>query len=584
MTIRTDGARSLKRLPMAKKLLERIVDMDLPAKATVIEGFTYKVWQMDGISGGWIASPDGIFILGVADGRVKQFVCDSYEAPALPIFSTLDGGRHIMAPLPVPTDGSYGSAVGGVTAGQSIVAESYQRPFCLPFAGEGVLVAVVGDVGTTYYNTVTAQVTNCLSNGASDIASPGVSEFIYSFGPHRIVPLQASAGHFSYLQWNDHIAVPFNNFQDFMVTTQLAMDSARNYSAAQITGRTIYPDAPTEFWTLTAASLYNLTGGDEEPHIRGLVALGFPTSAKGVVAVSTDLYYWPLHNPGASVSAATAAYRVTLSFFETTATPAVTTVKFDVLEPILHALLANELPFLPEYGFEPVYTLADPGDGHIAWKQCGNALAYLAGGSGIGFSAGKNCQFSDSAGVAHAWVRATDPAAAQDPAWDTGFPGRQRNGGFRFSPTAGIERVALAMPAPVLASADEQPELTLLTAGATPADSVYLCVSKSITTGNVSSVHVGSPFGSWSSVALPPGALKAVRPTNPATTAAGIEFLAVGALAAGGHYIFTRKAGAWVRLAKIPVADGIDARWDVCPFGAGAALGMFNIRQFPGAM
>ena len=84
-----DSDRALKRLWYAKKKLSVIKMHDLPAKATLYEGFTMKVWQQGELEGGFIKSPMGLVVLcvngeqehpdtdpDVISGRYNAYVAD----------------------------------------------------------------------------------------------------------------------------------------------------------------------------------------------------------------------------------------------------------------------------------------------------------------------------------------------------------------------------------------------------------------------------------------------------------------------------------------------------------------------------
>ena len=64
-----DGHRSMMRRPFAQKKLAQIKAIDVPSKAIKWDGFTFKVWQQDELSGGHITAPMGaVVILSTWDG------------------------------------------------------------------------------------------------------------------------------------------------------------------------------------------------------------------------------------------------------------------------------------------------------------------------------------------------------------------------------------------------------------------------------------------------------------------------------------------------------------------------------------
>lgn len=643
--ISVDGDRSRKRLPVANKALAVITDLDLPAKAGIHEGFIYKVWQHDkgDLSGGRITSPAGIFVLcsvaAVADGysappttpptpaapklsKIHQLVCDSYETGAAPIYSSAKkGGRHIQAPADTPTGGAEAVVEGGKTAVRTIVViPQGQRPLCVPSVGDHLVVALVTSV-ENYGDVASAQVTHCYSSGRNDVGSPGVTEFLYALGDAVIAPLRIAPGSFEYLSWVSNVCRPFAAFKDFIVATRRSVSASVNVSQ-RLTGKEVYKAAPAQYWDLTAKTEYlydprPLNIGTYASYIAAVAGTAGaaptppePPKVRGIVALYTAFSYVPDHSgnitpPNPLVATAeTAKYIVTLSFFDMPdEASVVTTVDFSVLEAKLHALIKDELTFIPNFtqtGGGKVYKLGEPADGRIAGTQCAGALGHILGGPAEGwYTAGHyTTTFSDAKGVVYSWGRLTDPAAAQA-YMDAEYPGRAKNGGFKFVPVTGFERLKLVMPAPVLAEQDYAPELTMLT------DAVYLCLARD--RGVIKGVFVGSPFSEWRAVPMPKGTeLVAVRPTIPAATAALFQCLAVGHDTAGGYYVYSFRGGAWSRMSPVPpgieadLAAGIalntkggvseteaksraeySAKWDLCSFGSSDAYQMFNIKQFP---
>lgn len=58
-----DGDRSLKRKWFAEKMIRVIKDIDVPAKATKWDGFTFTAWQRDDLDGGRVTAPMGAIVL-----------------------------------------------------------------------------------------------------------------------------------------------------------------------------------------------------------------------------------------------------------------------------------------------------------------------------------------------------------------------------------------------------------------------------------------------------------------------------------------------------------------------------------------
>jgi hypothetical protein len=71
-----DGDRSKKRTWFAKKQLAVIEDIDIPAKVVKWDGFTFKVWQIDDLSGGRVTAPMGAVVLMSTHTGIKVAVAD----------------------------------------------------------------------------------------------------------------------------------------------------------------------------------------------------------------------------------------------------------------------------------------------------------------------------------------------------------------------------------------------------------------------------------------------------------------------------------------------------------------------------
>ena len=80
-----DGDRSKKRKWFANKQLAVIKDIDVPAKAVMWDGFTFKVWQQGDLSGGRITAPMGAVVAISNTDGIKLSVADYW----LGGFSTL---------------------------------------------------------------------------------------------------------------------------------------------------------------------------------------------------------------------------------------------------------------------------------------------------------------------------------------------------------------------------------------------------------------------------------------------------------------------------------------------------------------
>jgi len=71
-----DGDRSLKHKWFAKKKLEQIKEMDIPASCPVWDGFRFKVWQLGDIDGGRVTAPMGAVVACSTQDGIKIAVAD----------------------------------------------------------------------------------------------------------------------------------------------------------------------------------------------------------------------------------------------------------------------------------------------------------------------------------------------------------------------------------------------------------------------------------------------------------------------------------------------------------------------------
>jgi len=77
--IRTDGVRSLRLKQFAGRKLSQIIDIDVPSKTLIFNGFTISVHQQDDINGGYVKAPMGLRVICSNDKGIKCFTADFFS-------------------------------------------------------------------------------------------------------------------------------------------------------------------------------------------------------------------------------------------------------------------------------------------------------------------------------------------------------------------------------------------------------------------------------------------------------------------------------------------------------------------------
>lgn len=598
MTITVDGERSRKRLPVAKKALANIVDMGLPAKASLYEGFFYKVWQMGAdLTGGRITAPFGIFVALSDETGVKQFVCDSAECAAAPIEQA---DRYLLGAAAMPGPGGTWLASGGEDDADAMILASplvevevdpaaqwkAAQPVCIPFGGELVQVNACYQ-RTTPHIVHATQVTHCYSNGLNDEALPAITYlWNYSDDPSadpeavqnsaRRVPLLAAPGYFEYAHWKTGAL-----FYNEAGTYPLVLSYEYHYAPAGVYGGA-YVTADAFFGGATG-NLLSKIGPAHGIAVRQHAAFYSRTAndIKGVCLLSLRAEacpdYTTLTNP--CIDPADVDWWITLGFVSMAGSHQA--VNMGVLGAQLYGLAADELSWVADlYAGEVTFNPLDPygsDPSRILAKGVAGRLFGWPCESEYTNAPRDTVTFADGDGVVYSWLRSTDPDAVQN-AEGAGYAGT-RNGGFQFTPTGGIERAALSMPQAVLDDGTLRPRLLLMTA------TTFCCIADRAD-GEIAALYVGSPFGTWEAVTLP-ATMYAVRAIYPGDTAATAGFVGIGK--SGTEYrIYLKLAGQpWAALSPIPVSAVNDtiASWDACVFGDDAlAAASMQVRQHPVAV
>lgn len=586
MTITADGERSRRRLPAARKALNDIMAMDLPVKAGALDGFPYKVWQLDGgrLTGGRIISPFGIYVAYLGEWGFKQFVCDSVQCAAIPMYGPLDiyGDRYFTVYETAPT--GYSVYASGGANGVPIAASPHvgvaptpdgqwkpPQPVCIAFGGEYVVLNATYERTSGHWIDCSLA-THCYSDGRSDVQAAGISGIApintyAGFTSHRIVPMLTASGYMERLLWKEDIPYYWsaNNQANFVEYQYHYAPTGVSGVPLRVTGAEVFGGASSGFKAKVA---YHTDVSPLLPVTLGHFGSRTVTDVKGVLAVQVSNYASasctpaqiddPNHN---CISyAGDSNWLLTLTFYSVTGGTSV--VGYNTLSPLLSPLAAGELHWL----------FVDPVNGYTYQQKPEYDSMSLRVLFGYGADSDASytlrprdtATFADGNGVVYSWLRCCDPSAAQR-ATEAGVGAKL--GGFRFQNPDGFIRTPLAMPQAVLADTALRPRITLMTA------TTYCCIAD-MANGEIHGLYVGSPFGSWQDVGLPVGAtMYSIRVMQPGDTVATTGFIGVGKemTQTGIQYrIYMKMAGgAWVALSQIPVSNVNDliASWDVCVFG-----------------
>lgn len=595
--ITADGERSRRRIPAAKKALDAITMLDLPAKAGIIEGFRYRVWQLEEgeLSGGRIVAPMGVYVVLADAGGFKTFVCDSVESAAGPVFDSAVGDRFVRFPsiiaaqpnvswpildwaavrdtqdfvvAPAGPANQDGSAVDGTPY-------KFPTPVCAPIAGEIVatLLSFFQPRALPIYSKPFSlfQATHCYSNGQSNPSSLPA----FGWGAH-ITNLGFTAGR------QASRLILMSSASDLVEV--IAWKPAREYSGAyphffrywryypatgevdqadMIGTAALYPGAPADFISRTSLPKAGTVDGIDIDQL-GVLWVGL----RGI----HFLHARPWDPSYLSFPGAYAQLQFTLAFYSPG--QGWRTVNYDTLEPQLTALAAGELSWawkLGSYTEPPAQeTLVTTHKWVMAvisggWPVDRDYSVFDADGNISAMTVTDAALFMDSDGSAYAWLRCCDPAAVQDAAGQ--YSSAPKLGGIKFSYPDGITRVPLAMPLTVLGDITLHPEILMTQAG------VYSCFATK-STGEVIHAYIGSPFGMWEEIPLPAAAMQVIRIFTPGPTAAATGLVGIGKVVIDGavvHRVFIKVPGTmdWAALSRIPVESvSPQAEWEVCVFGA----------------
>ena len=583
MTIKADGERSRRRLPVAKKALASISDMGIPAKASMFEGFTYKVWQMGEISGGQITSPPGIAVtLSYPDGT-RQYICDSFET----VGAGAEANRWLLAPSPLPAveDGPQflvnTSGLGVVEASSAGAVWGRVVPF--PILGDVLAFCAdyrPGDAPNEYHVT-SMQINGCYSLGGSDTSvtyAPG-----FTLAHKHYESLLANATEFSRAFKLGTTYVGGGYFES-VSSKRLGMFEALRSDASKdwVLGVYNYYHAPTDSYGNSVMALRNTVADVPQPILDAWsywtptlagahhARIGNDVQGVNVIVTTVDLY-------GLTTDEAPWELIVALnSLADPASNKAVKLLEIGaVLEPFIYGTgaLVAQMHLYRDASYDGTKPDTSTAAGLKEYSDDVKVGMQLLLGwpINLGEGYGAGAAFFDGSGnaylVRHRYLTSVI--------------------GFKFDRAAGtFATETLTPPQQIIDDIGVDAftfRITQLSAG------VYLC-EVNAADGSIAGLHIGSPLtGTWSAVTLPIGAaLRVVRPMVFATGQIG--FVAVGRDAAATTYPFRvylmLPGAAWAALGPVALAETAYSddllRWGVTVFGDNAmAVATNNVIQYP---
>lgn len=609
MSIKVDGERSRKRLPIAKKALALIKDMGFLSRAGIYDGFMYKVWQMDAgnLSGGFVVAPFGIAVLLSDANGTKQFVCDSAQCAAGLVGDrkvrlldvTTTANEHVVASFAGAEDD--GSTLNYSTGNAMPPGWRARRPLPIPYGGEVVLNYIAFNGHGAF--VCSAEASHCFDTGS--VPMPALNRQHRDVPPAGsdagyFIPMRVTAGYFDVVyckpgycyysegspvlmayQYNHHL---YGYGVSNVIAIPLFAAKGATYQFQQKLrignfGVPVYLRAA--YYSRVAADVL----GVSVIHAPHAVTCPDPdkcvTGSAAEIAIcrqeAQDALDAAIEDP-TSPCVAVDDKRFVLDMVFTSLAGGSQMLDFEQLRVALYALADGELNWIPPE-VNPAYV---SGDEDVTDKL--RVVAVAVSSALFGWpvdseytkSARDTVTFADTDGVVYSWLRCGDPGATQN-AEGGSFTGA-RQGGFKFSYPEGFTRTPLSMPPECLSNPALRPNVQLIT------ETSYLCPLE-LAGGELAGCFLGSPFGSWTAIPMPSGAtMLTVQVTEPADTVDEIGLVGIGKLD-GVYFVFFKPGGGeWQRLSSIQAGevDAATAAWGVCVFGdTGLSVSSQSVRQHP---
>lgn len=560
-----DGERSKARKVFAQKQLRVIKELGLPSKAVKWDGFTFRVWQQDDLSGGRVTAPMGVVVVRINSESTPAnlFVADSWEgsftsaqslyvisrdaANSLAVFDKPEEVSDVYVPVPWRTRETL-SPCGYEPGGAATHLDHNPTASIIPL-GEGFFITATGmpfidlnDNGIPDSNKVVVDSSLLFytEKGSRLVRRSGVTQNVTDTGVYPMhtvfnldsIGLRQVKTHITGFDFSGSVRVACPVFQ---VTHEGASVSYR--TCAQI-----WDGMPEELEAIISS----------------------PGPGDAARATPTGFYAFT-HNGSDVLLAGTKLY----GMFDTTVSE---------VENWLSANSAEE--------WRLFYSIYD-GENHIV--DSSQFLPLLATRTGYDMSSTTRARRAFQA--LFGWPN-NDFYNAYDSAMFHGHDGNVYSwtrlyGSFKFT-TAGIFDGAVSVPVDVTTEG-VRPEITH--AG----DGVYVCVCNHVGNGIVG-VYVGSPFGTWTRLDDPGSefTLLHVRPARAIATDTGYDAVLIGVVEKAAfeetpaeHYTCLYKDG-WKVLAQIPRSKddaGTDIEYDgyeqysIAFFGDGPVPNM--LREYP---
>lgn len=562
MSVTFDGERSRKWKWFSDKLIRVIKMLDIPAKGAKINGFAFKVWKLDGLSGGRVSAPMGLAIVYTTVDGTQILTADSWTA-------SITGRQYLNVLFSGILSGLKNSLINNVSE-EDMVAAGFLTVPNTPLATESPFnneVGGIGDGGTVWHHDAMPDpvVMPMQSSEAFWTAVSG-NLFVDRDGDNALDPPYWMAAQETSLTFYSSNGANLGGRRTALTESAAAASAPAKFLA-------MLPSEPGELRAV------QMQGTSYPSHAVGRSCALVHKLSVGSVASSTfELADMIVNLPSGlqdAINSEESSARPAGSYaFATSALSNPT---------LLHVLdLTNSSPSTLPGNAEGIWFLANPTEAkwrlsfvlntyggavhNINSDQFIGLLDHMAQGSSLDPLANwrdalwtlfqlmprpnhnytvpyDSVMFHAEDGDVYVWTRKYNS--------DTlGNYGGESFNAFKID-NAGVHVTTLAIPAEVTSTDGVRPSITY--AG----DGLYLCVCEKLEWPvRVHEIHVGSPFTSWESVPVPYDyELVFVRPIRVKPD----DIILAGILedAEGVYYFaflrYKQGSGSWDKLSKLPV-------------------------------
>lgn len=536
MTITFDGERSKQRKVLAKKWLNDLVMLDLPAKNVVYDGFHYRLFNLDDdLKGGRITAPAGALVAYSTSTKV-EIASSDWWAGAF----NANRPAYILKAVETVSGTQIGSTISGVQGGE-LDRVAYNpsvygvgTPVAFSFANEHYVFGITGTHDSTgaFIHLGSSLYADSGSAKKSLIYSEYVDSTAFNrqyFGCVTTIRTNGGLSLFSvpgYLSASWYLENTAN--RPYLVGTLFLMAGEGTVALAEIDVALYYASLHSDIKNPLSYYDYKISGqGPAYLRTYGyalesyLVDETFPTTAQLIRA--DNISFPPAHD--------STEYDLMLAIVNWTGSVSGILLYLSNLETFCNNMFGAAARTVDDITV-------------ILLKYFGYPCARMS-----------------------AWTAADTVFVPVDA--NTFYSWTRSDGVVKFSTSTGITKyVGFQVPALVSSTPGLRPNITQSELGR------YFCVCE--TTSGVSKVlgiYTGSPFTGWTALPMPStGDLLHARPIKNSAT----EAIVLGVVETLDGYFFTvlryvndgqQFYGDWIQLGKLPFADDATAKWGVGLYG-----------------